>query len=303
MNRFDDQVNWFLEYVVNRKRNPVKPSTILTWRMCAEKWLKPSLGMLPCEEVNNKSVKVLIEQMSAAGLAPQTISNYIAVVKLALGAATDDNGESLYPRKWNHAFLDMPLVRNHKQPTVSPETVSSIVSKASGQTRMLVVLLAATGLRIGEALGLEVKHVSPDARTLSVEQASWEGNIQTPKTRNAYRKVDLSTETAVMLGEFLGTRTEGFVFRAKSGNPLLQSNLLARKIHPLFAAVNNPKCGFHTFRRFRATHLRKSLSPENLTRYWLGHSAASITDIYDKSAMDDGYRQKEAERVGVGFAM
>jgi len=63
------------------------------------------------------------------------------------------------------------------------------------------------------------------------------------------------------------------------------------------------KCGFHSFRRFRATHLRKSRSPESLTRYWLGHSRVSITDVYDKSALDDGFRQAEAERVGTGFEL
>jgi integrase len=303
MTRFSEHLQWYLEFVVSRKRNPVKPSTVLTWRVCADKWLIPSLGHLPCEEVNNKAVRSLVEKMAGAALSPQTISNYLAVVKLSLGAATDENGEPLYPRKWNHAFLDLPLIKTHKQPTFSPEIVSSIVSNANGQTKVLLALLAATGLRMGEALGLGVKHVSPDARTLTVEQSCWNGSMQTPKTSNAYRKVDLCTPIAVMLGEHLGDRSTGLVFQTTTGTPFLQSNLLRRKLHPLLKDLNIEKCGFHAFRRFRATHLRISCSPESLLRYWLGHCGVSITDVYDKSALNDGFRQAEAERVGTGFEL
>jgi len=301
MTRFSEHLQWYLEFVVSRKRNPVKPSTVLTWRVCADKWLIPSLGHLPCEEVNNKAVRSLVEKMAGAALAPQTISNYVAVVKLSLGAATDENGEPLYPRKWNHAFLDLPLIKTHKQPIFTPGTVSSIVSNANGQAKVLLAVLASTGLRIGEALGLGVEHVSPDARTLLVERSCWEGTMQTPKTPNAYRKVDLCTPIAVMLGEHLGDRKNGLVFQTRSGTPLLQCNLLRRKLYPLLEEINVAKCGFHAFRRFRATHLRKSRSPEPLIRYWLGHSGVSITDVYDKSSSDDGFRQAEAERVGAGF--
>jgi integrase len=303
MTRFNEHLNWFLEHAVSRKRDPVKPSTIMTWRVCADKWLIPSLGTLPCEEVNNKAVRMLVEKMSGAGLSPQTILNYITVVKLALGAATDENGEALYPRKWNYAFLDMPSVNGHRQPTFTPETVSSIVSRAEGQTKVLLALLAATGLRMGEALGLGVKHVSPDARTLTVEQSCWNGAIQTPKTFNAYRKVDLCTPVAVMLGEHLGKRSTGLVFQTSTGTPFLQSNILRRKLHPLLKDLNVKKCGFHAFRRFRATHLRMSRSPESLLRFWLGHCGTSITDVYDKSSLDDEFRQAEAERVGPGFEL
>jgi integrase len=300
---FNEQMQWFLTHAVSRKRNPIKPSTILTWRVCSEKWLKPSIGNLPCEEVNNKTVKKLVEKMSASGLAPQTISNYTALVKLTIGAATDDNGEPLYPRKWNNDFLDMPVIDKHRQPIFTPETVSSIVSKNTGQAKLLLCVLASTGLRMGEALGLEVKHVSPDCRILTVEQAVWCGYVQSPKTKNAYRKVDLCTDVAVMLGEWLGERKQGFVFQTKNGSPLHQSNLLRRTLHPTLDALKVPRCGFHAFRRFRVTHLRKSRTIESLLRFWVGHSSLSISDLYDKSCMDDEYRQAEAERVGVGFEL
>ena len=69
----------------------------------------------------------------------------------------------------------------------------------------------------------------------------------------------------------------------------------------LAKSLGIPKSGFHAFRRFRATHLRKSRSPESLVGFGMGHSAVSITDIYDKSYFDDLFRQTEAERMRGGI--
>jgi len=38
------------------------------------------------------------------------------VVKMVVASAINENGEELYPRKWNHEFLDLPEVKNQKQP-------------------------------------------------------------------------------------------------------------------------------------------------------------------------------------------
>lgn len=109
---FNEQVQWFLEYAATRKRNPVKPATLSNWRSCAEKWLAPNIGHLPCDEVNNKALKSLVEKFANAGLSAQSITNYVKLVKLALAASIDEEGEPLYPRKWNSNFIDMPTIRN-----------------------------------------------------------------------------------------------------------------------------------------------------------------------------------------------
>jgi integrase len=80
------------------------------------------------------------------------------------------------------------------------ETMSAIVQNATGQYRVLYALLAGSGLRIGEALGLEVgKHISNEGRTLNIRQSVWEGITQKPKTASAVRDVDLCPAVAAML--------------------------------------------------------------------------------------------------------
>ena len=130
-----------------------------------------------------------------------------------------------------------------------------------------------------EALGLETKHVSPDCRILTIEQSAWGTDIQSPKTFNAIRKVDLAPELAEVVRKHLRTLNGGLVFPNANGKPLSQTNVLRRNLHPLLKQVGVPKQGFHGTRRFRATWLRKQMAPEDLIHFWLGHSPTNITDV------------------------
>jgi integrase len=298
---FRQQAKWFLNHSVNRKRHPVKQATITTWQNCTDKWLNPNLGDLLLGSINNATVKTVVTKMNEAGLSPKTISNYIGLVKLVLASAIDANGEELFPRKWNHEFLDIPLVENQHQPTFTPEQMTAIVQKATGQEQILYALLAGTGLRIGEAFGLEVKHLSPDCGTITVEQSCWEGDIQTPKTKNAYRQVDLCTPLANLLKAFIGGRQSGLVFTNEVGKPMSQTKVLRRSLHPILEEIGAEKAGFHAMRRFRTTWLRKQRAPEDLIKFWLGHAKQSQTDGYSMLAHDVEFRREVAEKLGTGF--
>jgi integrase len=140
-----------------------------------------------------------------------------------------------------------------------------------------------------------------DYRTIAVEQSCWEGDIQTPKTKNAYRRVDVSRELADLLKAFISDRKSGLVFQNNVGKPLSQRNVLGRALHPILAELNVEKAGFHARRRFRTTWLRKQRAPEDLIKYWLGHAKNSVTDGYSRLADDVEFRLDVAEKVGVGF--
>jgi hypothetical protein len=180
---FREQAKLFMEQKASSKRKPLKPATLYTWQNCLNKWLNPNLGDVPLANINNAAVKQLVAKMDAAGLSAKTIINYSGLVKLIVASAKSEEGEPLFPRKWDSEFIDLPIVRNQRQPKFTTETMSAIVHNATGQYRVLCALLGGSGLRIGEALGLEVgEHISNDCRTLYVRQSVWDGVIQKPKT-------------------------------------------------------------------------------------------------------------------------
>ncbi len=197
--------------------------------------------------------------------------------------------------------MGLPLIKHASVQTLSGGDISKLLNASLGTPFVLYALLAGTGLRIGEAFGLQVEHISPDFRTLSIRQSVWNGVIQSPKTDSAIREVDLNGELAELLKEIVGDRKNGLVFTTRTGKPLHQSNTLRRHLHPTLMGLDIEPVGFHAFRRFRVTHLRKQRTPEDLVRAWLGHSSSSITDRYSKVSDDVDYRRDVVEHVALGF--
>ena len=75
---------------------------------------------------------------------------------------------------------------------------------------MFFTLCAAAGLRIGEALGIDIKYMSPDCSTIKIRQKTWQGKIQDfLKTENGKREIDLHSSVAALLKEFIGDRKSG----------------------------------------------------------------------------------------------
>jgi hypothetical protein len=229
--------------------------------------------------MNNRSMKEFVEKM-APSLSPATIRDYMNIAKEVVALAVNGDGEEMFPRKWNQEYIDAPFVKHQNQPTSNAESVSSIVKVAKGSLGCLYTLLAGCGpLRVGEGLGIEIdKHISPDFRTLYIRQKAKAGKIQPYlKTKNGERDVDLCSQLAEMLREFVGDRKSGLLFCSSTGRQLLQSNMLRRSLHPILAGMVHPKGGFNIFRRFRITHLDKSDCPSSLKHFWSGHAPEHIS--------------------------
>lgn len=297
---FQQQAMWFLEHVKNRKRKPVKPATATSWKSHLA-WINPVIGNMPLSSVNNLALKELVSEMSKTNFSPKTMHNYLQVVKMVVSSAVNEQGEEIYPRKWNHEFIDLPQVINQRTPTLTAKGVSEVVSAAKGELRVLYSLLGGTGLRIGEALALEVSDIA--GSTIRVRQSIWNGIVQSPKTLSGLRKVDVHSSLGAILKAHIQGRQTGFVFQSASGKPLCPSNIRNRSLHPILKAMGKEACGFHSFRRFRVTYLRENSAPEDLIRFWIGHADKSVTDGYSKVKENVGFRKACAENLGLGFEL
>jgi hypothetical protein len=92
---------------------------------------------------------------------------------MVVASAVDEQGEPIYPRKWNHEFIDLPVVEKGKQntPCFSAEVMTGLASWKKPRERMIFILCGAAGLRIGEALGIEIdNHISTDFLTVYIKQ-------------------------------------------------------------------------------------------------------------------------------------
>jgi integrase len=277
-----------------RRRKPAKPATINTFRS----YIRAHIGAISQQEIaefGNAQMRDFVAHLAARNLAPKTILEVSNALRQIVASVVDANGDELFPRKWNSEFIDAPIVEKQKQPTATARQIEQAIAKANDADAVLYILLASSGLRIGEALALrigpsETSSYFSDA-AVTVRTSLWRRREQDPKTISAFRTVEIVGPAAKRIAEFAKDRS-GFLF----GNGLPPSESAFRD------RLNKTSVpGFHAFRRFRTTWLRKNRSPEDLVRFWLGHSSQTITDGYSKLSEDVEYRREVAEKVGVGF--
>ncbi|HEX9234112.1 MAG TPA: site-specific integrase [Candidatus Acidoferrum sp.] len=208
--------------------------------------------------------------------------NYTKVTKMVVASAVSSEGDQLYPRKWNHDFIGIPILRRDEQhrPTITEAALVEVLADTTPRYSILFALLAGTGLRIGEALALKTANLSPDCRVIRVRHTIWAGREQPPKTPNAVREVDVPEMLAGHLWKHV-ENTCGYLFPTASGKPLGQRNVL-RALH-----ATGKKIGLHSLRRFGTETLRRARAPEDLTKLWLGHSKESVTDFYAGGLQND----------------
>jgi len=304
---FRQQAAWWIKHIQSRKRNPIAPATAAGYRSYLKNWLNPHFGDLTLASVDNRVAKDLVAKLGEAELAPKTIVEIVGVLKMLLASAINSDGKQMFPREWNHEYIDLPVVDPKKQrrPTVSSKQLSDVVANSKGRYQALYALLGGSGMRIGEALAIKLdahseEHttISTDCRTIQVRKSIWNGREQRPKTENAIRSMDIPEILAAFLRSFVGDRKSGFLFQTDSGLPLGQSNILRDSLHDFGVE------GFHCFRRFRTSQLRKNRVPWDLEKFWIGHANKDVTDKYAEQLKEDvEYRVEWAEKVGLGFVV
>lgn len=165
----------------------------------------------------------------------------------------------------------------------APCSSAKMKAQADASNRQMSAFFAAaagTGMRSGELCGLRVEDVDLDKGIISVRRAAWEGTEQTPKTPNAVRKIGIDAEVVRILREQLGNRRFGYVFQARNGNPLRESNILRRHLHPVLKKLKIPMCGLHAFRHGRVSFLVENNVPLPMIRLWIGHGSDKMVQRY-----------------------
>ena len=302
---FREQAEIWLEQMKNRKRKPVAPSTLENWERCLRNWLNPNIGDMPLDSIGNLALKNLGATMVKGGLGASAIRSYTNAVKMVVASAVNEEGDALYPRKWNHDFIDLPEDKNPKQPSLTGDVVTAIVGAPKKKLyRMFYALCASAGLRFGEALGIDIKNISPDCTTIKICQKAWRGQIHDYlKSDNGKREIDLHPTVAAMLKDFIGERKSGLLFSHSNGPATLAVE------HPAALAASDPgrpqtaEDGLSRIPSFPHHLASQELGSRGPDQFWHGHAGKTVTDSYSKLKDDAEFRKQVAEKVGLGFEL
>jgi integrase len=314
---FREQAAWWIaevkagRIVHAKKRTQIRSATIIGYETGVN-YLNKQIGDMPLISIDNPEAKTLVAKMrlevqdDKPRFADKTIVEYFSVMQRVIKSAVDDKLKQLYPRDWDLSAICLPRVnpKNQHRPTLSRREVSDIVSKSKGQYRVLFALLPGTGLRISEALGLEIKHLSSDRSIISVsQQLGKNGQVETyPKTDAGIREIDLDPSLAKMLRDFIGDRKEGYLFQTQNGTMFNSRNIYRDGLARVLKEIGRKNVRYHAFRRFRESVLLRSECRNILINFWIGHADSEMSSRYGKQLLEDvEFRQEWAKKVGLGF--
>ena len=187
------------------------------------------------------------------------------------------------------------------------KAISDLIASNNGQERVLYIVLAATGMRVSEALALETRHFINGGRTVKVEQQVEKDCpciMKFLKTSAAKREIDLHPDIAEFLRRYT-TDKKGLLFHTKRDTPHLYNNLEDRWLTPrlIDMGLDEDGMGWHSIRRYRNTWLRSKRTQEDILKYWMGHRPEDMSGLYSHLHEELGSRLEEAERVGYGFGL
>jgi hypothetical protein len=118
-----DAAQNYLHNLAHRNRRPARASSLATFTGHVKR-VTPIIGHEFIETFCNKHLRNLVAALVADKLAPKTISDVTSTVKQIIGSVVDENGDQVYPRKWNAQFLDAPIVGQQKRPCATAAQIT-----------------------------------------------------------------------------------------------------------------------------------------------------------------------------------
>ena len=166
---------------------------------------------------------------------------------------------------------------------LTAEQVNAIAGKLKEPYATLVLFLAATGLRIGEALAIKWTDFSNNV--LHVTRRIYDGDVDAVKSKRAERKLPIDPLLMARM-EKLG-KSE-WVFRSQTGTPVNPGNALKRHVRPAAEKLGISLGGWHDFRHTLSTKLRRSGVHPKVVSDILGHKKVNLAmDVYDRADVED----------------
>jgi integrase len=279
-----------------------KESTKVLYGNLSRKHLEPApFGAVRLDRLKPTDIDALLLSLRQKDkpLSDSTVFNIFCVLRAGLDGAVRDG----LLAKNIASKVDRPQVAKKDAKYISAAELTKLLAAAEGlRYRDVLVLIASTGLRRGEAVALSWRKVNLDAGTLRVDatlsRVGKELLITETKTETSRRTVPLSPAMVVLLrsqkarqaAERLRAGNQwtdtGLVFTTELGTEVDPRNIL-RTVELAAKKAGLDKMGVHTLRHSAATGWLESGVHIKAVSDLLGHSSIAITgDIYGHTSDD-----------------
>jgi integrase len=293
----------FREEVLSKR----KPSTVRSAVSHFEAHILPQLGKLRLDQIGPENLQIFINSLE--GASRKTVLNVLSTLSAMLTTA----------KNWGYAAREVELKKlvlpdrnSYVAPHFTRSQVESIFSLAQEPWRTFLVVLAMTGMRAGEALGLQWADIDFDHNCIHIRRSAWYGRVQSTKSKTSSAPITLPVALASVLSEHKKewkSNEQGFLFTTRNGRPPSSNKVVEYQLWPILDALNIPRCGLHAFRHSVASFIVDAGYAPEVAQQQLRHSNARTTLGYvhlrggiTEQAMADVSNSLKLDAVGRGQA-
>jgi integrase len=312
--------DWVAAWLPHYTRS-LKPSSALSEGARIRNHILPLLGPVQLDNLDSMAVQRWIDDLGKGvgpvpdgatwrrrPLAPKTVHNCHGLLHTILAAAV---GQRLI-RTNPCSSSTLPSRVHREMMFLTDPQINRLVSALPAHWRPLVLLLVATGLRWGEAVGLRAGRVDllaarPKLVVLEqMQELSGTGELVfvSPKSAKSRRTVSFTRQVAMVLAPLVGGKEPGeLVFGSPRGLPVRTRNF--RRVW-LAACRQAGLEGLrvHDLRHTHAAILISAGQPLMAISRRLGHSSVAVTDLlygHLREEVDEGIIAAiERAMAGVG---
>jgi integrase len=275
-----------------------KPSTVLRNQDIYKRHIQPLFGSVPIRQIRHSDVQKLVDTWVEVGLSPRTILRHLAVLSAIFTLAERDGVISRIPTKG----ISRPEALEPHRYAMSVEEVQQLRLAIHPNYEAFVYTLAETGMRIGEAVNLNIEDFDWTTGTLKVLGA---------KTKAGIRTVHISETVQSMIsahiqktGRSMANQSEPLFVSHKTdpetglviGARINYSNFRTRIFKVAATAIGLPELQPHDLRRTAATLLVAAETPHKVIQEQLGHADIRTTLNLYAQATDEA-REESVRRM------
>jgi integrase len=281
------------------KEVETKPSTMREYRSMVERLFIPEFKDQLLTQITAGQLVLFAARLKKEARRPKAATNKIALLKLMLRNA----------REWDHLKIDPAVdLKRAKNRTIEievldPRELTLLIENVDTYYLPAFKTVALTGIRAGELWGLKWEDFQPALGKLSIRRSLWRGTLQTPKTSNGERVVDLPDGLVHDLKVWrlkCPPNPMNLMFPSPEGEPT-EHQAVVRMLNRTLKKAGLKHVSFHSLRHTNASIRIKAGQPLQYIAKQLGHHSASFTlSVYGHLFINPEEQRQEANRLS-GF--
>jgi integrase len=262
------------------------------YRGTQRRYIEPFFGARTLASIDVSAVEEFVVFLHKLKLSRATIAGVISqFLQMLRHARRAGYATHSIPRSAVKPPSDAPAPREPRHFTQA-EIDQIIAGEKKPERRALWTLLALSGCRIGEGLGLPWFNVDLAAGVIRIHQGCVGGVIvkQELKTPRSKRIVPILPQLAAALTAYRMVHVSNpaqLLFASRTGRPRRADDIRRRWLKPHLARLQIPDAGCHAFRHFTPGMLdRIGLTPLAIQK-WMGHESIEMTERYVHTRDED----------------